>query len=83
MNLDLSEAIDLYILLFGGFKTEIVKCAKKLELNKFNNIIDIGANFGVQTLQIADEFKNLKKIFNIDGEIDKIKHGSSINILLM
>lgn len=29
------------------------------------------------------DLKNLKKIFNIDSEIDKIKHGSSINILLM
>lgn len=64
-NLDLSEAIDLHIFLFGGFETEIVKCAKKLELNKFNNIIDIGANFGVQTLQIADEFKN-SKVFSIE-----------------
>ena len=64
-NLDLSEAIDLHIFIFGKFEIEIVKCAKKLKLNKFNNIIDIGANFGIQTLQIADEFKN-SKIFSIE-----------------
>ena len=29
------------------------------------------------------DLKNLKKILNIDVEIDKVKHGSSINILLM
>lgn len=64
-NLDLSEAIDLHVFIFGKFEAEIVKCAKKLKLNKFNNIIDIGANFGIQTLQIADEFKN-SKIFSIE-----------------
>ena len=64
-DLDLSEGIDLHIFIFGAFETEIVKCAKKLKLNKFNNIIDIGANFGAQTLQIADEFKN-SKIFSIE-----------------
>ena len=64
-NLDLSEGIDLHIFIFGTFETEIIKCAKKLKLNKFKNIIDIGANFGIQTLQIADEFKN-SKIFSIE-----------------
>ena len=64
-NLDLSEGIDLHIFIFGAFETEIVKCAKKLKLIKFNNIIDIGANFGIQTLQIANEFKN-SKIFSIE-----------------
>ena len=29
------------------------------------------------------DLKNLKKIFNIKKKIDKIKHGSSENILLM
>ena len=64
-DLDLSEGIDLHIFIFGAFETEIVQCAKKLKLNKFNKIIDIGANFGVQTLQIAYEFKN-SKIFSIE-----------------
>ena len=64
-NLDLSEGIDLHIFIFGTFEKEIVKCAKKLKLNKFNNIIDVGANFGIQTLQIADEFKN-SKIYSIE-----------------
>ena len=64
-NLDLSEGIDLHIFVFSNFEEEIIKCAKKLELNKFNNIIDIGANFGVQTLQFANEFRN-SKIFSIE-----------------
>ena len=47
-NIDFSEAIDLHIFIFGSFEKEIINCAKKLNLNKFGNIIDIGANFGVQ-----------------------------------
>ena len=57
-NLNFSEAIDLHILIFGTFEKEISECAEKLKLNKFGNIIDIGANFGVQSLQFAKEFNN-------------------------
>lgn len=57
-NLDFSEAIDLHILIFGSFEKEIINCAKKLNLKKFGNIIDIGANFGAQSLQFAKEFDN-------------------------
>ena len=64
-NLDLSEAIDLHVFIFGSFETEIVESAKKLELYRFKKIIDIGANFGVQSLQISNNFKNAK-IFSIE-----------------
>ena len=64
-NIDFSEAIDLHIFIFGSFEKEIIKCAKKLNLNKFGKIIDIGANFGVQTLQFAKEFEN-SLIFSIE-----------------
>ena len=59
-NLNLSEAIDLHIFIFGVFEKEITKIAKKLNLNRYNQIIDIGANFGIQSLQFAQSFKNLK-----------------------
>lgn len=64
-NLDLNEAIDLHIFLFGQFEPEIKNVAKKLKLNETKKILDIGANFGVQSLQFAKEFKD-SKIFSIE-----------------
>ena len=64
-SLNLSEAIDLHIFIFGGFEKEITKIAKKLKLQKYDKIIDIGANFGVQSLQFAQNFNN-SKIFSIE-----------------
>ena len=64
-NLNLSEAIDLHIFIFGNFEPEIIKAAKKLNLENEKVIIDIGANFGVQSLQFAKEFSN-SKIFSIE-----------------
>ena len=64
-NIDLSEAIDLHIFLFGYFEQEIKIAAKKMELNKHKVILDIGANFGVQSLQFANNFNN-SKIFAIE-----------------
>ena len=64
-NIDLSEAIDLHIFLFGYFEQEIKITAKKMNLNKHKVILDIGANFGVQSLQFASNFNN-SKIFAIE-----------------
>ena len=55
-KLDLSEAIDLSIYLFGKFEHEIVDTALQLSLPKNHVIIDIGANVGVQILQFANKF---------------------------
>ena len=59
-SLNLSEAIDLHILIFGNFEPEIKNVARKLKFKKNNIIIDIGANFGVQTLQFSKSFLILK-----------------------
>jgi len=64
-NLDLSEAIDLHIFIFGNFEPEIKNLAKQLNLDKNKIILDIGANFGTQSLQFAKEFENTK-IFSIE-----------------
>ena len=64
-SLNLSEAIDLHIFVFGSFEIEITKVAKNLQLKKHNKIIDIGANFGVQSLQFAKNFTN-SKIYSLE-----------------
>ena len=60
----LSEAIDLHIFIFGSFEKEIANIAKNLQFQKYNKIIDIGANFGVQSLQFAKNFTDFKNLFN-------------------
>ncbi len=64
-NLNLSEAIDLHIFVFGSFEKEITDIAKNLQLQKYNKIIDIGANFGAQSLQFAKNF-TASKIYSIE-----------------
>jgi FkbM family methyltransferase len=64
-NLNLEEAIDLYIFIFGKFESEIVDTALKLNLSKKKIIIDIGANIGAQTLQFANQFK-YSKVYSIE-----------------
>ena len=64
-NLDLKEAIDLHIFIFGKFENEIADTAYKLNLFKKKIIIDIGANIGAQTLQLANQFK-YSKVFSIE-----------------
>ena len=64
-NLDLAEAIDLSIYLFGKFEYEIVQTAIQMNLPQNETIIDIGANAGVQTLQFANRFEN-SKIYSIE-----------------
>ena len=80
-NLDLSEAIDLSIYLFGKFEHEIVETAIEMNLPKNQCIIDIGANVGVQTLQFARKFKDAK-IFSIEPTeyaFDKMCYNISLN----
>lgn len=64
-SIDLNEGLDLYVFIFGKFEYEITKKAKKLNLNSHFKIIDIGANFGIQSLQFAQAFKN-SQIFAVE-----------------
>jgi len=80
-SLNLSEAIDLHIFIFGSFEKEIANIAKNLQLQKFNKIIDIGANFGVQSLQFAKNFSG-SKIYSIEPTnyaFDKFTKNLSLN----
>ena len=82
-NLDLSEAIDLSVYLFGKFEHEIADSAFELNLLKNNCIIDIGANIGIQTLQFANKFKN-SKIYSIeptDYAFKKMQNNIKLTIL--
>jgi len=57
-ELDLSEGIDLSVYIFGKFEYEIVSAIAKHKLSKNPVFFDIGANVGVQTLQLKEYFKN-------------------------
>ena len=57
-ELDLSEGIDLSIYIFGKFEYEIIKTISKYKLSKKPIFFDIGANIGVQTLQLSQNFRN-------------------------
>ena len=61
-TLDLNEGIDLSIFIFGKFEYEIIKTVEKLHLvdNSNSSILDIGANIGIHSLQLANKFKNIK-----------------------
>ena len=64
--IDLSEGIDLNLFLLRKFEPEILDTAKILAIKSKNkNILDIGANIGVHTLQFAKNFKD-KKIHSIE-----------------
>jgi FkbM family methyltransferase len=51
-NLDLREGIDLSIYLFGRFERDTVRAYERL-LKPGDTVIDIGANIGAHTLQLA------------------------------
>ncbi len=57
-ELDLSEGIDLSVYLFGKFEYEIITTIAKHKLSKKPIFFDIGANVGVQTLQLGEYFKD-------------------------
>ena len=80
-NFDLNEGIDLSFFLFGKFEYDIIKSSKKLKIVSNSSIIDIGANFGIQTLQFANNFKNCK-IYSIeptDFAFNKLKKNILLN----
>jgi len=64
-SLDISEGIDLSIFIFGNFEKNLTKIIYKLTEKKKFDIIDIGANIGVHTLQFAKQFQN-SNIFSIE-----------------
>ena len=64
-SLELDQGIDLSIFLFGNFEKSILDNAKKLMQNDHLDIIDIGANLGVHSLNFAKTFKN-SKIYSIE-----------------
>jgi len=57
-ELDLSEGIDLSVYIFGKFEYEIITAIAKHKLSKNPIFFDIGANVGVQTLQLKEYFKD-------------------------
>ena len=63
--LDLNEGIDLSIYIFGNFEKSILNTSKKLIQNDQIDIIDIGSNIGVHSLNFAFNFKN-SKIYSIE-----------------
>ena len=79
--IDLNEGIDLYLLIFRKFEYEIINTAKELIKNKKKNIIDIGANNGVHTLQFANElnFSHVYAIEPTNYSYDKLKLNIKLN----
>lgn len=51
-EVDLAEGIDLSLFLFGGFQNHVIK-NKFVRLTNDSVIFDIGANFGIMSLQLA------------------------------
>lgn len=79
-SLNLNEAIDLSIFLFGRFEPIILKTIKKLS-NSNCDYIDIGANCGAHTMYMAKEFQN-SRIFAIEPSeysFKKLKLNLKIN----
>ncbi len=64
-KLDLSEGIDLSVFLFGNFERELIEMINKLSDKENFDILDIGANIGVHTLQFAKEYPE-SKIYSIE-----------------
>ena len=64
-SLDLREGIDLTIFIFNNFEKSILEISQKLIGRKKIDIIDIGSNMGVHTLNFAKKFKN-SKIYSIE-----------------
>ena len=83
-SLELNEGIDLSIFIFGNFEKSILATSKKLIQNEKIDIIDIGSNIGVHTLNFAISFKN-SKIYSIeptDFAFKKLKRNLSLNPLV-
>ena len=79
--LELNEGIDLSIFLFGNFEKSILRNAKKLLKNNELDIIDIGSNMGVHTLNFAKHFQN-SKVYSLeptDFAFEKLLKNVSLN----
>ena len=80
-ELDLSEGIDLSIYIFGKFEYQIIKTISKHKLSKKPVFLDIGANIGVQTLQLAEHFPNctIHSFEPTDFAFKKLKKNINLN----
>jgi len=63
--LELNQGIDLSIFIFGNFEKSILNNAKKLNKKEQLDIIDIGANMGVHSINFAKTFPQ-SKIYSIE-----------------
>ena len=59
-RLDLSEGIDLTIFLFGNSEKKLNNLKQLLPIEKKLTFIDIGANIGSTSINLAKQFKNSK-----------------------
>ena len=64
-DLDLNQGIDLSIFIFGTFENSVINVAKKIIQKKKMDIVDIGSNMGVHTLNLARIFKK-SKVYSIE-----------------
>lgn len=64
-KLDLNQGIDLSIFIFGTFENSVTTIAKKIIRNRKIDIIDIGSNMGVHTLNLAKIFQQ-SKVYSIE-----------------
>ena len=80
-ELDISEGIDLSIFIFGNFEKSLINMIKNLSEKKIFDIIDIGANVGVHTLQFAKEFDetNIYSIEPTDFAFNKLLKNVELN----
>ena len=80
-KLDLSEGIDLSIFIFGNFEKDLVRMIDNLSEKKDFDIIDIGSNIGVHTLQFAKKYKN-SNVYSIeptDFAFNKLQTNINLN----
>lgn len=80
-RLDLSEGIDLTIFLFGNSEKNLNNLKGLLPIEKKLTFIDIGANIGSTSLNLANQFKN-SKIYAFEPTyyaFDKFKVNLNLN----
>ena len=80
-RLDLSEGIDLTIFLFGNSEKNLNNLKRLLPIEKKLTFIDIGANIGSTSLNLANQFKN-SKIYAFEPTyyaFDKFKVNLNLN----
>jgi len=79
-EIDLSEGIDLSVFLFGKFQKHVAG-NKRLSLREDAVIFDVGANFGVMTLQYA-KLAPLGKVYSFEPThyaFSKLKRNVQLN----